>query len=380
MPNPQVFARPALPALINRVTQQLAVNLPGLTPQLRRATTVVVGTVLAQELAQLYAYLDNFASWFFVSTSEGIYLDRRGSEVGVGRIQGSPAVLNVTFTGLPAYGVPKGAVLQSQDQTLTFTLNSAVTIAAGQTTASGAVTCTANGTSANLAAGTVLTLTTAEAGIQAQAVVAGVETSGTSVEADDAYRIRILLRMRNPAQGGAGNDYIAWAKLYAGITRCWVFPAGTAGVAAGSVVICPVFDGRAPASIAPSGADISAISAVIAPVRPVTASFTVAALALDAIAVTIQGLTVQPGFSPAQVQANVNASLAQLFAGTTAGGATFGDGVPWGTTGGALMLDDIYSAISNSEGVGEFNLVAPTADITSANFHLAVFGGAATYE
>ena len=47
---------------------------------------------------------------------------------------------------------------------------------------------------------------------------------GSDLESDESLKERILERVRNPPQGGAPQDYIAWAKEVPGISRAWVAP------------------------------------------------------------------------------------------------------------------------------------------------------------
>ena len=370
-----VFSRPQLPALISRIYTALSTALPGLTPQLRRSVVRIVATVLGQEIIQLFAYIDNFAAWFFVQTSEGIYLDRKGIPLGVLRLPGGYASGPVAFAGLNGYSAPAGSVLQSQDGSLSYTLNATVEIAGG--TAAGTVTCTTVGSAGTLVPGAILTLATAVPGINANVTVSGAGTPGVDAEQDELYKARILARQQMPPQGGAGADYIAWLKTVPGVTRVFVWPLGLAGTSAGCVTVAPLFDGRA--SPIPLAADLTACSAALATVAPVTATVTPIAVTEDNIPVTIQGLTAANGYTVAQAEVNIAASLAALSAATTAGGATFGDGIPWGTVGGDLNLDDISEAIKQSLGVGEFTLVAPSANIASASGHLAVLA-APTFE
>ena len=365
-----VFSRPNLGDLITRVTQQVQANLPGLTPQLRRSVTQILSIVLAQECYQLYAYIDFMVNMFFTASAQGIYLDRQGGPLGVVRLPGGAASAPVTFTGTNGYSVPAGAVLQTQDQSQSYTLNATVTIASG--TATGAVTCTQVGSAGTLPAGAILTLAVAVAGINANVTVGSGGTPGVDIETDSAYKARILQRKQQTPQSGAGNDYVAWAELVAGVTRVFVYPLGVGGATPGTVAVAPLYDGRV--NPIPGSGDLTNVANAINPIKPVTATVNVFALTADAINFTITGLTVQPGFTLSQVQANITASLQSLFAATTAGGATFGTGITWGSVGGNLALNVIYNAIDQSAGVATFDLASPSADIASSAGHIAVLG------
>jgi uncharacterized phage protein gp47/JayE len=361
------FPRPALPDLIARVTQQVQINLPGASPALRRSVTVAVGKSLAQELMQEYAYLDFIAGMFFAASAVGAYLDRKGAEVGVPREAGAFAAGSITFTSTGGGTVAAGAVVQTPDGTQSFTLGAVATLGASGTTTSVAVTAQTLGGAGNLGAGAPLVLVVAVAGVSPNAVVAsGGFSGGLDVETDANYRVRILARQQQPPQGGASRDYVAWAKQYPGVTRAWVYPLNRG---AGTVDVAFVFDARGPGTgaIVPGGGDVTAVQAVITANRPVTADARAIALSIAEISVIIGSLVASPGYTKPQALTNATASLIGLFSGSTPGGATYGDGIPPGGSGGTIFLEQIISAIANSEGVGSFDLTSPTADLVASS-------------
>jgi uncharacterized phage protein gp47/JayE len=372
------YSRPTLPDLITRCQNRIWAALPGTDPQLAQSISGAVGAVLAMELNLEYAYIDYIFLQFFVLTATGQYLDDKGGPFGITRqpaTQASGAAIGSGGTsGTP---LPVGALLQTVDQSVTVAVSTAGTVTSG-----GGITVTVTDitgeAAGNLAAGTALNLITGIAGIPAQiAVGSGGLTGGADQESDDNYRIRVLARMRLPPQGGANRDYISWTKgTVAGVTRVWIFPLiwglGTVGVAS-------VFDGRAPNSIIPTTEDLTALQAAIAPgpVAPTTAETLAFALAVDLIDVVLSNLVPLTGYTKAQALANATASLTALFAHSTPGGATAGDGVtgtPSTPISGTTFLEDISAAVNNAAGVGSFDLAAPTADIVSAYGHLAQLG------
>ena len=368
-----VFARPALPDLIARVTQQIQASMPGTDPALRRAVTVVMGAVLARELASEYAYLDNLAQWFFVATTSGQYMDLKGNPVGVFREQAAAAAGSVAFTGIPQQPIPAGSLLASQDDTQSYTLGAAVTLDVNGN-GTGLVTSTSGASASNQPAGTILTLSVAVPGVNAQAtVLAPGLTGGLDLETDAAYRVRVLARLQQPPQGGAARDYVAWAKLVPGVTRVWVYPLNRGP---GTVDFAFVLDGRAVGggSILPTPTDVAAVQASVDEYAPVVASSQNQPLTANSINVTISNLVPLAGYTKAQALANAQASLAGLFASTTPGGAGYGDGIPPGGTGGTLLLKDIDDAVDQSAGVGGYDLTAPTSDVVSTTGQLAVLG------
>jgi uncharacterized phage protein gp47/JayE len=367
-----VFPRPTLPNLIQRVTQQIQAALPGTDPTLRRSVCGIVAIVLAQELVNEYAYLDFIATQFFVSSASGIYLDLKGNPLGIYRQEAVPAAGNVSFSGTNGYTVPAGAVLETSNGGEQYVLGAAVTISGGVGT--GSVTAITGGSLSNQPAGTSLTLSVAVAGINAQVVVAsGGLTGGIDMESDTSYRQAILSRMQQPPQGGAKRDYVTWVKeATAGVTRAWVWPQNRGG---GTVDYSFVFDGRGVGNILPLSGDLTTVQTYVNAQMPADVSSAQnQTLTIDSIAVTVTNCVVATGYTLAQVQANISASLLNLFAATTPGNAPYGDGIQPGSTGGALPVERISDAIAQSLGVISFDLTAPTADIASATYHLAQLG------
>jgi uncharacterized phage protein gp47/JayE len=373
------YNRPTLQTLLQRCSANIFAALPGLDPMLRRQVTTAIGVVIAQELNLEYAYIDYIFLQFFVATATGQYLDDKGVPFGVFRQPGALAAGAGTASGgTPGATVGVGALLQTDDLSVTCAVADLATVASdGSLTVS--VVTTVPASAGNLAAGTALNFVTAAAGIPATLTVAAPGlTGGADTESDNDYRVRIQARMQQSPQGGANRDYIAWTKsAVAGVTRCWVFPLfqglGTVGVAS-------VFDGRAPgASIIPTSEDLVNLQAAIAPgaIAPVCALPTAFALIQDTIPVVINNLVPATGFTKAQALANATASLTALFGLATPGGAAAGDGVtgtPSTPVSGVTFLEDISDAITQSLGVGSFDLGVPAADVVSAYMHLAQLG------
>lgn len=124
---------------------------------------------------------------------------------------------------------------------------------------------------------TSLSLTSPPAGIVADCPLkTGVDIEGgADEETDEEAQIRMIERIQDAPQGGAEADYIAWAQASdPSVDRVWVqsFP----DVAIGTVkVLFTLFaDG---AAVIPAGAILTTVANYISPLRPVTATVTVAA-------------------------------------------------------------------------------------------------------
>lgn len=352
---------PTLAQLRQQRRGDIAVRLPGADVTLRRATLPILADADARgQFDVLNALRGWYAEQFLVESCAAEYLDRVASRYGIARLGATFAAGNAIFSGTDGIAVPIATPLQTSDGAVQFTTQAAGTIASGSATI--AIEAATAGSAANLAAGAPITISTAIAGVIPTAVVDGSGLSGgTDAETDDALRARVLARIRQPPQGGAASDYIAWAKTVPGVTRAWCYPLldglGTVGVTF-------VMDGRT--DNIPLTADIDAVQAAIDALRPVTAGLRVFAPTADALSITVHALTP----TSAALQAAVTAELEALARTVAPGGATVGDGVSASDPGGYLYLSQIDAAVQAAGGVVHFDLAAPIADVTYASGHL----------
>lgn len=192
-------------------------------------------------------------------------------------------------------------------------------------------------------------------------------TGGTDAETDDALRSRVLLRKRQPPQGGAIPDYIAWARSVPGVTRAWALPLNRG---AGTCDVMVTFDARS--NPIPLPVDLAAVQLVLDTDRPVCASTYALAPAAVPLAVTIANLSP----NTPTVQAAIAASLQSLVAAKAqvAGGATVDPNTGMITVnGGVLFLADISDAITQAGGVTSFDLIQPSADIAPPHGNLVTY-------
>ncbi|MBM4397354.1 MAG: baseplate J/gp47 family protein, partial [Deltaproteobacteria bacterium] len=138
-----------------------------------------------------------------------------------------------------------------------------------------AITANAVGSTYNCAAGTALTVSVPGVGVSASANVAlpGL-TLGTDQQTDDEYRQEILAHLRNPPQGGAKADYVAWAKETPGVdvTEAWVFGHGDdPTIALPEVHVRFVVDDGTGTSTVPSAGQEAEVYDYLMTVKPVTA-------------------------------------------------------------------------------------------------------------
>lgn len=344
------FNRPTLQTLIDRAAADIETRLPGVDARARRSNLGVLARVHAGAVHALHGFLSWLAEQLMPDTAEAEYLDRWSSIWGVARIAAAQATGNVTLTGTNGTLIPTGTELQRADGTL-YTTNADATIASG--TATAAVTASEGGIVGNAAQNTTLSFVTPIVGVDSNATVAaGGLTGGTDQETDDALRARLLDRLQQPPHGGSSQDYIAWAKEVAGVTRAWCYP--LAG-GAGTVTVRFMTDDLTANGI-PDVAKVNEVQAYINARRPVTAAVTVAAPTAVALAFTIQ-------LTPATqtVKDAVAIELADLIRREA-------------EPGGTLLLSHIREAISLAAGETNHVLSVPNADVVRATGEITTMG------
>ncbi len=215
------LTRPTLTALINRIAADFKTSFSATYIALR-SFLMIFARVLGGAVHLLYGYLDNIVDELFVMTASTSFLERIGSEYGILRNAAVASTGTITITGVAATIIPAGTELQSASDNV-YTTDAEVTIGGGGSITAD-VTASVAGVDSNEAAAAILTFVTPIAGVDTTTTVdSDGLTSGTDEETDENYRSRILARKRFAPQGGAAEDYIAWAKEVSGVTRAWVY-------------------------------------------------------------------------------------------------------------------------------------------------------------
>lgn len=348
------FTRPSLSELIARVRGDLRGRLEIAGPLLRRAMADVLGAVWGGAVHELYGLLDWLSRQLFVDTAEREALLRRAALYGITPTPATFATGNVTATGTNGSSILAGTILRL-DAATSYRVTTGQVIASG--TATLPVEAVLAGVAANIPAGTELTFETSIPGVNVTATVAsGGITGGVDEEGTEEVRDRLILRLHQPPQGGADQDYEAWALGVAGVTRAWVFP-NELGI--GTVVVRFVRDNESP--IFPDAGEVAAVQAAQEAERPITAEVT--ALAPTELAVSF---TIHLVPDNADTRAAVTAELTDLMSRV----AEPGDGAGRGT----VLLSQIRTAIGVAEGVTDYTLTVPSADVVPATGQLATVG------
>jgi len=317
----------------------------------------VLGVVWAGGVHLLYGYLEWIAKQIFPDLSDRDVLLRQASLYGISPTPASYAAGSVTATGVNGSTILTGSYLTLGDQR--YRVTSGGTISAGTATVS--VQAVTAGAVGDVAAGVTLSWESPISGVSSTAIVAsGGIAGGFDEESTDGVRDRLILRWREPPEGGADQDYEAWALAVAGVTRAWVYPVEQG---LGTVVVRVVCDGQ-DGGILPSSATVSAVQTALDAQRPTTAE--VHALAPTALPVAF---TIHLSPDTADTRAAVAAELADLL---------YREAIPGGTVNGSavgtIRLSRFTTAIGLAKGVDWFTLSSPSADVVPSAGQLPTLG------
>lgn len=201
----------------------------------------------------------------FVDETSGAYIDKAAAAYGITRKPGTPASVDVTFTGTANAVVPAGTMCVTADG-LGFLTDEELTLGEdGNSTVS--ATSDDVGAVYNVPAQAIVTTQESVAGVSGvtnDAAAAG----GTDPEADAALFARLDAYRKTPPTSGNDRHYHQWALEVNGIgaasvIRCWDGP-GTVKVIVADMELRPVEEDK-----------VAEVAAYIETQRPVTAEVTV---------------------------------------------------------------------------------------------------------
>lgn len=346
------FGRPTLAELLTQSRADFRSRLGIAGSLLRRAMADVLAAVWTGGIHMLHGHLDWLAKQLSPVTAEREALLVDASMYGITPIPAAKASGTVTATGTNGTQIPVDTILV-RDDGVKYKVTVLATISGGTATVS--VEAVLAGEAGNLGVGEILTFETPIPGINSTVTVILI-SGGVDEETTEALRTRFLERLRTPPQGGGDQDYIAWAKEVAGVTRVWVYR-HEGGL--GTVTVRFVRDGESP--IFPDGGEVTAVQTKLNAERPTTAEVTAAAPTSLAVNFTIDLVTDTPAIRTA-----VENELKDLL---------FRDGEPGDGSGrGTIFLSKIRTAIGIAEGVTNYTMTAPVADVVPALGQLPTFG------
>ena len=201
----------------------------------------------------------------FVDETSGAYIDKAAAAYGITRKPGTPASVDVTFTGTANAVVPAGTMCVTADG-LGFLTDEELTLGEG---GSGTVSATSDDVGAvyNVPAQAIVTTQESVAGVSG-VTNAAAAAGGTDPETDAALFARLDAYRKTPPTSGNDRHYYQWALEVNGIgaasvIRCWDGP-GTVKVIVADMELRPGEEDK-----------VEEVAAYIETQRPVTAEVTV---------------------------------------------------------------------------------------------------------
>ena len=353
------FDRPALPDLVDRIRADLVARIPGATAIVRHSNLGVIAHVFAGLAHGQYGHLQWLAGQLIPDTATDDWLERHADIYGIQRRAAAIATGIARATGSDGATIPAGTQLQSTDGVL-------YEVTAGGVVAAGLVDLDIQaidaGAAGNAEDGATLRLAVAISGTDADLIAQGEIAGGSDLESDADLRLRLLLRIQEPPQGGAATDYRQWALQVPGVSRVWVAGCqaglGTVTVRFMMDAVRSEFDGVPQGTDSPATTgDQALVEDHIDQVRPVTADVRVVAPVLTPVDIEITDLTPDT----AEIRTAVEKSLAAMFYHLAAPGWT-------------VPISKIWEAVSIATGEQSHRVTAPVADQAMGAGDLAVLG------
>ena len=227
------FTRPSLQTIIKRIEADYKSGL-SLQAILKRSFLAVFAKTTGGASHTLHGHIQfGINEKFFPDEGDEATVVRWGTLFNLPRKDETFAEIIIDVIATTGGTVPVDRVYVRSDGLL-YKVKDEVVIPAA-TTLPVTIVAQTVGDTGNMAVDDNISLQSAIAGIQAEAVVISTTTEGEDLEDFELYRQRVLDRLQFPPAGGTVQDFIAFALKVAGVTRAWVLPnflgAGTVGVA-----------------------------------------------------------------------------------------------------------------------------------------------------
>ena len=307
----------------------------------------------AAEIQALYCEAEWVLRQCFPATAQGAALDGHGAMRNLTRRGSAKAVGSICFSvsraAAGALTVPTGTVCLTEEG-IRFITVEAGTIAEGETSCVVAAEAVENGESGNAAAGSIDRMSVPPVGIE-RCGNDSAFSGGADEETDESFRARVLESFRRLPNGANAAYYELQAENHDGVRS-----AKAVGRARG-VGTVDVY--LATENGAPTEELIQEVYADLNAKREIAVDLRVLAPTVKTVDVTAE-LTVAEGYDAAAVKAAAKKALERLFA-----GELLGKGVRRAALGDALY---------HTEGVENYALTAPAADLAAEATTLPVLG------
>lgn len=308
---------------------------------------------LAAQVYSLYVQADWVTRQAFPQTAEGEYLDRHAQLRGLERKAAVAARGTVRFTAGEAWEtqreIPEGTVCMTAGL-IRFETTQAGVLSPGELTADVPVRALEAGTAGNVAAGAIVSMAVAPMGISSctnPEPCAG----GADGEGDEQLRERILDTFRRLPNGANAAFYEQEALSFDQVAAATVIPRPR-GVGSVDVVVSTL------AGI-PDQQLLTELQDYFEQRREIAVDVQVRAPQTRTVDVTVQ-VAAQGGWDAAQARANVKAALESWFDGKLLGQD--------------VLLARLGSLIYQCEGVENYAIISPTADVAMGEDELPQLG------
>ena len=212
---------PTTQEIVDRNIANLEANLNQETPAHARSFNRVLAKMEALNYTELYRFAAERALQNFAMTATGEDLERIGASIGVIRIPAEACSLLIEIAATTGTLVPRGTgFLGEYNRQRYFASFAAEGVA---DVAEVTVVAIVPGSVGNLLVGDTLTIGSQISGVGTSAEVTEVLTVGAEQEDVEAYRQRVLVKMRTILGGGNAADYKVWGEGVAGVARVYPY-------------------------------------------------------------------------------------------------------------------------------------------------------------
>ena len=173
---------------------------------------------LSEELAKAYINMSDILSLGFIEDTFDTYLDKRVSEFGVYRKQGSKAIGEIKVEGKEGAIITNGTLIKAND--LYFTVLNDIELPTDNILY---VEANEVGYKYNLLANTEFELVEKNDKVT-KLINKSNFTKGVDIESDEELRKRFIKVVNNPSTSGNKNHYEEWALEVNGVSRAIVYP------------------------------------------------------------------------------------------------------------------------------------------------------------
>jgi uncharacterized phage protein gp47/JayE len=360
IPRPADIAERAKAAFEVELARVWALLNPGAPPAIVDARSPTSSMAIHADVLALSA----FDVWLFIKrqsrelmpTSAVDWLPYHGQMWGVARVLATPFAAPATFTGAAGTNIPALTALAAPGGvSLPYVTTSSGTIAPGATTVAVPIACAVAGSAGTLPTSTVLTVVSPIAGLSPQTGAIGAGgTPGEDDEDFEAWRGRIVARIRQRGLGGNAADFIQWAQeVY---PTALVYPT-TPAVGLITVAFAMPSGGT---WRAPTTGEVATMSAYL---NDASQRKPLGAPVVSVVGAIIQPVAVTLHLNPDTVvtEAAATAALARFFLADA-------------TIAGTILVERMDVSIANSSGEFSHIRAAPSADVTAGASTLSVLG------